>query len=87
MAPRPKPIGFAGGENQSDATSDLTEISSDNGFDSDSSSDPELDSEVSDEDGPDHNAFNAFDSEGQLSPEHYLAQAESLYVTQLRRKR
>ena len=87
MEPRPELIGSDGGENQSDAISDLTEIFSYNGSDSDSSSDPELDSEVSDEDGPDHNAFNAFDSEGQLSPEHYLAQAESLYVTQLRRKR
>lgn len=84
MAPRPEPIGSDGGENQSDATSDLTEISSDNGFDSDSSSDPELDSDVSDEDEPDDNAF---DDKGQLPPEHYLAQAESLDVTQLRQKR
>ena len=84
MAPRPKPIGSDGGENQSDATSDLTEIFSDNRSDSDYSSDPELDSEVSDEDEPDDNAF---DDEGQLPPEHYLAQAESLDVTQLRQKR
>ncbi|ODM16071.1 hypothetical protein SI65_08505 [Aspergillus cristatus] len=84
MASCPKLIRSDGGENQSDATSDLTEISSDNGFDSDSSSDPELDSEVSDEDEPDNNAF---DDEGQLPPEHYLAQAESLDVTQLQQKR
>ena len=68
MAPRPKPIRSDGGENQSDATSDLTEISSDDGSDSNYSSDPELDSEVSDEDRPNHNAF---DDEGQLPPEHY----------------
>ena len=80
MVPCPKPIRFAGGENQSNATSNLTEISSDNGFDSNSSSNPELDSEVSDEDKPDNDAF---DDEGQLPPEHYLAQAESLDVTQL----
>lgn len=79
-----KQIRSDGGENQSDATSDLTEIFSDNGSDSDSSSDPELNSEVSDEDEPDDNAF---DDEGQLPPEHYLAQAESLDVTQLRQKR
>lgn len=83
MAPRPKLIGSDGGENQSNATSDLTKIFSDNGSDSDSSSDPELDSEVSDEDEPNDNAF---DDEGQLPPEHYLAQAESLDVTQLRQK-
>ena len=80
MVPCPKPIRFAGGENQSNATSNLTEISSDNGFDSNSSSNPELDSEVSDEDKPDNDAF---DDEGQLPPEHYLAQAESLDITQL----
>ena len=39
---------------------------------------------MSDEDEPDDNAF---DDEGQLPPEHYLAQAESLDVTQLRQKR
>ena len=83
MAPPPELIGSDGEENQSDAT-DLTEVFSDNGSDSDSSSDPELNSEVSDEDEPDDNAF---DDEGQLPPEHYLAQAESLDVTQLRQKR
>ena len=83
MTLRSKPIRSDGEENQSDAT-DLTEVFSDNGSDSDSSSDPELNSEVSDEDEPDDNAF---DDEGQLPPEHYLAQAESLDVTQLRQKR
>jgi hypothetical protein len=85
MAPRPRPVRSDGGENQSDATSDLSEIFSDNGSDSDSSSDLEPDSEVSDdEDEPDDNAV---DDEGQLPPEHYLAQAESLDVSQLRQKR
>ena len=83
MAPRPELIRSDGRENQSDATSDLTKILSDNRSDSDSSSDLELDSEVSDEDKPDDNAF---DNEGQISSEHYLAQAESLDVTQLRQK-
>lgn len=83
MAPHLELIGSDGGENQSNATSDLTEIFSDNGSDSNSSSDLELDSEVSDEDKPNDNAF---DNEGQLPPEHYLAQAESLDVTQLRQK-
>ena len=80
MVPHPKLIRFAGGENQSNATSDLTEISLDNRFDSDSSSNLELNSEVSDEDKPDDDAF---DNKGQLPPEHYLAQAESLDITQL----
>ena len=83
MAPCPKPIGSDGGENQSDATSDLTEIFSDNRSDSDSSSDPELDSGVSDEDEPNDNAF---DDEGQLPPEHYLSQVENLDITQLQQK-
>ena len=83
MVPHPKLIGSDGRENQSDATSDLTEIFLDNRFDSDSSSDLELDSEVSDEDKPNNNAF---DDEGQLPPEHYLAQAESLDITQLQQK-
>ena len=83
MAPRPEPIGSDGRKNQSNAISDLTEIFSDNRSDSDSRSNPELDSEVSDEDEPNDNAF---DNEGQLPPEHYLAQAESLDVTQLRQK-
>lgn len=85
MAPLPRLVGCDGEENQSDTTSDLTEIFSDNGSDSDSSSDLEPDSEVSDdEDEPDDDTF---DDEGQLPPEHYLAQAESLDVSQLRQKR
>ena len=83
MAPHSKLIRSDGGENQSNATSDLTEISLDNRFDSDSSSNLELNSEVSDKNEPNNNAF---DDEGQLPPEHYLAQAESLDVTQLWQK-
>ena len=57
----------------------------DNGSDSNSSSDLEPDSEVSDDEDEPNN--NTFDDEGQLPPEHYLAQAESLDVSQLRQKR
>ncbi|ODM17343.1 hypothetical protein SI65_07018 [Aspergillus cristatus] len=54
-----------------------------NRSDSDSTSDPELDSEDSDdEDEPDIS-----NDEGQLPREHYLAQAESLDVSQLRQQR
>jgi hypothetical protein len=69
----------------SDASSDLSDIFSDDGSDSDSSTDPGLDSEDSDEE--DEPGDDTFDDEGQLSPEHYLAQAESLDVSQLRQKR
>ncbi|ODM15181.1 hypothetical protein SI65_09420 [Aspergillus cristatus] len=85
MAPHSRPVGSDDKENQTDASSDLTEMFSDNGSDSDSISDPELDSEDSDdEDEPDDDIS---DDEGQLPPEHYLAQAESLNVSQLRQKR
>ncbi|KAL4861379.1 hypothetical protein BDV12DRAFT_208062 [Aspergillus spectabilis] len=69
----------------SDASSDLSDIFSDDGSDSDSSTDPGLDSEDSDEE--DEPGDDTFDDEGQLSPEHYLAQAECLDVSQLRQKR
>ncbi|RJE21864.1 hypothetical protein PHISCL_05815 [Aspergillus sclerotialis] len=72
MAPRPRPL---------QPKRDL----SDNGFDSDSGSDPEVDSEVSDDE--DKFGDDTFDDEGQLPPEHYLAQVESLDVSQLRQKR
>lgn len=36
-----------------------------------------------DGDGSDNSNNDVFDDEGQLPPEHYLAQAESLDVTQL----
>ncbi|KAF9883528.1 hypothetical protein FE257_003361 [Aspergillus nanangensis] len=47
---------------------------------SDYSSDPEIDSDISD--GEDES-----DDEGQLPPEHYLAQAKGLNVSQLRQNR
>lgn len=49
MAPRARPVGSNDKEDQSDASSSLSEIFSDNGFDSDSGSDPEVDSEMSDD--------------------------------------
>lgn len=83
MAPRSQQVGTDSKESQeSNASSDLSEIFSDNNSDSDSSSDPELDGEDSDE--PDDETF---DDEGQLAPEQYLAQAESLDISQLRQKR
>ena len=77
-----RPVGSDDRENQTDASSDLTEIFSDNGSDSDSTSDPELDSEDSDDEDGDEANNNIFDDEGQLPCEHYLTQAESLNVSQ-----
>ncbi|KAE8162198.1 hypothetical protein BDV40DRAFT_265509 [Aspergillus tamarii] len=85
MAPRSRLLGSDDTEYQSDASSDLSAIFSDSGSDSDSSSDSDLESEDSDDE--DKSGENAFDDEGQLPPEHYLAQAESLDVSQLRQKR
>jgi len=85
MAPRSRPVASDDNENQTDASSDLTKTFSDNGSDSDSTSDPELDSEDSDdEEEPSNDISN---DEGQLLPEHYLTQAESLNVSQLRQQR
>ena len=81
MAPHSQPVGSDNKENQSDASSDLTEIFSDNGSDNDSTSDPELDGEESDDE--DELGDDISDDEGQLPPEYYLAQAESLNVAQL----
>ncbi|OJJ78465.1 uncharacterized protein ASPGLDRAFT_40768 [Aspergillus glaucus CBS 516.65] len=85
MAPRSQPVRSDDKENQSGASSDLTEIFSDNRSDSDSTSDPELDSEDSDDE--DEPGDDISDDEGQLPREHYLAQAESLDVSQLRQQR
>lgn len=73
-------------QSDDDASSDVSEVFSDFESDSDSNTDLELDNEVSDSDDndPDDDSLN---DEGQLSPEHYLAQAESLNVSQLRQKR
>ncbi|KAL2815837.1 hypothetical protein BDW59DRAFT_166650 [Aspergillus cavernicola] len=88
MVARSRPVGHDNQQSQSDddASSDVSEVFSDNESDSDSNTDPELDSEDSDndDDDPDDDSFN---DEGQLPPEHYLAQAESLDVSQLRQKR
>lgn len=87
MVARSRPVGHGNERSQSDdGSSDVSEIFSDNESESDSNTDPELDSEASDSDsdGPDDKSFN---DEGQLPPEYYLAQAESLDVSQLRQKR
>ncbi|OXV09253.1 hypothetical protein Egran_02985, partial [Elaphomyces granulatus] len=68
-------------QNESDAGSTVSEIFLDNGSDSDL----ELGSEDSDDD--DDLGDDSFDDEGQLPPEHYLAEAESLDISQLRQKR
>lgn len=89
MAPHSKPV-ESDNESESDAGSDVTEIFSDNGPESESNSDLGLDSEDSDDDNDDNDDDaddDCFNDEGQLSPEHYLAQAENLDVSQLRQKR
>ncbi|KAJ5712973.1 uncharacterized protein N7483_010154 [Penicillium malachiteum] len=68
------------------SSSDMSEVFSDIKSDSDSNTDLELDSENSDSD-DDKLDGSVFSDEGQLSPEYYLAQAESLDVSQLRQKR
>jgi hypothetical protein len=92
MVPCFRPVG----PDESDASCDVSEIFSGKGSESESSSDLELDSEFSDDDGDnlddddddgDNLDDDSFDDEGQLPPEHYLAQAESLDVSQLRQKR
>ncbi|OJD22696.1 hypothetical protein ACJ73_05960 [Blastomyces percursus] len=80
MAFRPKPVGPDDDQNDSDASSDVSRIFSDNGPESESNSDSGLDSEE-DPDDSDNN------DEGQLPAAHYLARAENLDVTQLRQKR
>ncbi|KAL4916002.1 hypothetical protein BDW62DRAFT_218975 [Aspergillus aurantiobrunneus] len=72
-------------QSDDDASSDVSEVFSDFESDSDSTTDLELDNEVSDsvDNDPDDDSHN---DEGQLSPEHYLAQAESLNVSRLRQK-
>ncbi|KAF9884370.1 hypothetical protein FE257_001826 [Aspergillus nanangensis] len=86
MAPSPRPAEYSDNEDESDASSDVSEIFSESESESDSSSDPEIDSDLSDgEDESDDD--EAFDDEGQLPPEHYLAQAKGLNVSQLRQNR
>ncbi|OJJ80594.1 uncharacterized protein ASPGLDRAFT_38957 [Aspergillus glaucus CBS 516.65] len=81
MAPRSQPVRSDDKENQTDASSDLTEIFSDNRSDSDSTSDPELDSEDSDDE--DEPGDNISDDESQLPPEHYDGTQEILDETRM----
>ena len=85
MTPHARPAGPKEGEDQieSDSSSAVSEIFSDNGSDNDSDTDLE-DSESDDDDEQDEESFN---DEGELPPEHYLAEAENLDVSQLRQKR
>jgi hypothetical protein len=82
MAPRSQLVGRGESEkqNESDASSDVSAIFSDGGPESESNSDIELESENSNDD-------DSSDDEGQLPPEHYLAGAKNLDVSQLRQKR
>jgi hypothetical protein len=79
MAPRSRPVG-PDNKSESDASSDVSEIFSDNGSGSESNSDLELDSDDSDDDEDPND--NSVDDEGQMPPEHYLAEAESLEAVQ-----
>ena len=80
MAPRSRPVGP-----DNSASSDVSDIFSDNGSGSEFNSDLELDSDDSGDDADPND--NSVVDEGQLPPEHYLAEAESLDVSQLRQKR
>ena len=73
-------------QSQTEVDSDVNTIFTENGSESDPTSDSELSSEGSDdeESGSDDEFHN---DEGQLPPEHYIAEALSLDVSQLRQKR
>ncbi|KAK2763710.1 hypothetical protein FQN54_009326 [Arachnomyces sp. PD_36] len=75
-----RPIG-SDDMSESDASSDVSEVFSNDGSDIESNSDLEVDSEDSDD--PDDDLFD----EGQLPPEHYLDEAKRLDVSRLRQKR
>lgn len=72
------------GHVESDTDSAVSEIFSDNGSDSDSNGELEDSKESDDNNEQEDQSLN---DEGQLSPEHYLAEAENLDVSQLRQKR
>jgi hypothetical protein len=74
-------------ESESDASSILTEIFSDDGLDDDSATDLDPDSDSEDLDDESDSEDDEAVDEGQLSPEEYLAKAEQLDVSQLRQKR
>lgn len=68
----------------SDTSSNASAVFSD--CESETATDSEL--EIESEDSDDDAMFNDFDiDEGQLPPEHYLAEAEALNVSRLRQKR
>jgi U3 small nucleolar RNA-associated protein 14 len=72
-------------QNDSDADSDVSAIFTDNGSENESSSESELESEDSDNESDTGDESDK--DEGQLPPEHYLAEAEGLDVSRLRQKR
>jgi hypothetical protein len=73
-------------QSQSDADSDVNAIFTESGSESDPTSDSDIDSEGTDGDESDTDD-ELLNDEGQLPPEHYIAEAMRLDVTQLRRKR
>jgi hypothetical protein len=73
-------------QSQSDADSDVDAIFTDSGSESDPTSDSELSSEGSGDDESDSDD-EYLNDEGQLPPEHYIAEALNLDVSQLRQKR
>lgn len=83
MVPRSRPDGADDKESQSKSHSSpaLDAIFSDSGYESGTNSDPSKDENDSDDSDDD-----VLDYEGQLPPEHYLAQAENPDVSQLRQK-
>lgn len=87
MTPRCRSIGPIESEsqNESDADSDGSAIFTDNGSEKDSDSESEPDGD--DTDNESDSGDESFNDEGQLPPEHYLAEAEGLDVSQLRQKR
>ena len=72
-------------QDQIDASSDLSAIFTDNGSESEFNSDSEPESEDSDDENDSRD--DSYTDEGQRPPEHYLAEAEGLDVSQLRQKR
>jgi hypothetical protein len=86
MAPSQRGGGMAviEDESDSDASSVISQIFSDNRSDDESVSDPESDREESDDKSNSNN--NNLHNEGQLSTEEYLAIAENLNISQLRQK-
>ncbi|KAB8079452.1 hypothetical protein BDV29DRAFT_187139 [Aspergillus leporis] len=83
MVPRFRPVG-PDNKSESDVRSNVTEIFSDNGSGSESNSDMELNSDDSDDDKDPND--NSIDDKGQLPPEDYLAEAESLDISQLQQQ-